>query len=71
MSPLLERTVIILPSCFFLQQKDKPSVDGFIHVLDFLHESKFNICGMKMVLFSDSCAKDLKFMLSLDIEVLY
>lgn len=68
-SPLLERTVIILPSFFFARPRDGPSVASFIHVLDFLCQSKFDICGMKTVLLSPDSAQELQVILSLEIEV--
>lgn len=70
-SPLLERTLIVLPPSFLCRQRDKSDTHGFVHVLDFLLQSKFDVCGMKMVLLSRSSAQQLKFKLSLDIEVYY
>ena len=68
-SPLLERTAVILPSSFFtLSPTDRSSVDGFIYVLDLLHQTKFFLCGMKMVLFSSSSAKELQKILSMEME---
>ena len=68
-SPLLERTVIILPSSLLTQQEKKPATLGFIHVLDFLHRSKFEICGMKMILFSEDSVREIRIILSLDVKV--
>lgn len=67
-SPLLERTAIVLPSSFFARHGDREGVDDFIHVLDFLCQSKFDICGIKMVLFSDDRAKELRTILHDEIE---
>lgn len=66
-SPLLERTAIVLPSSFFAQHGDKQG-DDFIHMLDFLCHSKFDICGMKMVLFSEGSAKELCTILNYEIK---
>lgn len=68
-SPLLEKTLILLPPSFLHQQRDKPDTNGFVHVLDFLLQSKFDVCGMKMVLLSRNSAEELKLILSLNIEV--
>ena len=43
---------------------------GFVYILDFLCQSKFLICGIKLVLLSNDTAQELKLTLSLDIEVL-
>lgn len=68
-SPLLERTAVILPSSLFtFSPTDRSSVDGFIYVLDLLHQTKFFICGMKLVLFSSSSAKELQRILSMEME---
>ena len=68
-SPLLEKTLLLLPPCFLYFQGGKPDTHGFVHVLDFLFQSKFEVCGMKMVQLSSKKAQELKLLLSLDIEV--
>jgi hypothetical protein len=69
-SPLLERTAIILPPSFFEKMhRDQQHVAEFVHVLDFLVQSRFDVCGMKMVLFSNDSAQKLRAILSLDVEV--
>ncbi len=66
-SPLLERTIIFLPPTLLFPEGVK--VPRFIHVLEVLNRIKFELCGMKMVLLSEDSVREIKIMLSLDIEV--
>lgn len=69
-SPLLERTAIILPPSFLVSPAERLDTHGFISMLEFLSQSaRFELCGLKMVLFSEDAAGELALRLSLGEKV--
>lgn len=66
-SPLLERTLVLLPPPCLARQGEETVTQGFVQVLDLLlGQAKFELCGMKVVALSSGTLQQVKLLLSLE-----
>ncbi len=68
-SPLNERTAILLLPSLLESRTRSGGTSGFVQVLEALHKAGFQFCGLKVVLLSKDSARELKILCCAEVEV--